>query len=60
MIHYINGVPAKNIKINKAKRHALEHYRHVQLMDTLKDTAISFALVLSFVAFLAVIYLINN
>ena len=40
MIHYINNVPSKNIRLQKAKRHALAHYRHMQRMDALTGIAI--------------------
>jgi hypothetical protein len=39
MIHYINGVPAKNIQLQKPKRHAVAQYRHTKRMNTLKDIA---------------------
>ena len=60
MILYINGVPAKNIKMNKTKRHALAHYRHAQRMATLKDLAARLAITLTAAAILAAIYLTNN
>jgi hypothetical protein len=58
MIHYINGVPASNIKLTKTKRHALAHYRHVQLINTVKDIAIRSAITLTVTTILAVTYLL--
>ena len=40
MIHYINNVPVTNIQLQKAKRHALPHYRHMQRLATIKDLLI--------------------
>ena len=39
MIHYIDGVPSKTIRLQKAKRHAVAHYRHTQRMANVKDFA---------------------
>jgi hypothetical protein len=49
MIHYINGVPAKNIRLQKPKRHAVAHYRHTKRMANIKDFATR-ALIVSIVA----------
>jgi len=57
MIHYINGTPAKNIKMNKTKRHALAHYRHTERMATIKDLAARVAIVAVAVAILTDILL---
>lgn len=57
MIHYIDGKPSKNIRLNKAKRHALDNYRHQQLTDKLKDIAIRLFIVLSVGGILTAVYL---
>ena len=60
MIHYINGVPAKNIRLNKTKRHAVAHYRHEQSMTTIKDTLARLTIILAFVAVLTIALLTST
>ena len=57
MIHYIDGKPSKNIRLNKAKRHALNNYRHTQRVNKIKDIAIRLFIVLSVGGILTAIYL---
>lgn len=54
MIHYINGKPSKNVRLTKAPRHAVAHYRHTQRMTTLKQSAFLVAIPVT----LAVTYLV--
>ena len=60
MIHYINGVPAKNIKMNKTKRHALPHYRHTQHTAALRDTLARVAIVAALMIVLAGAFIIGT
>lgn len=54
MIHYINGKPAKNIRLNKTKRHAVAHYRHEQRMTIIKDTLARLTIALTLIAVLTI------
>ena len=59
MIHYINNKPHKNIKLNKAKRHAVAHYRHKQAVQKIKSFVGILALMTLFATLLtATVYLL--
>lgn len=60
MIHYINGVPTKNVRLNKTKRHAMENYRHMKRVSKNKDIAISVLSTLLIFGTLTAIYLLSN
>jgi hypothetical protein len=60
MILYIDGKPAKNIQLNKAKRHALAHYRHTQLINNIKDITTRLAITLAVTITLAAVYLLTT
>jgi hypothetical protein len=57
MIHYIEGVPAKNIRLARGKRHALASYRHKQRVAAVKDIAARFAIVMTVGLILTAVYL---
>lgn len=58
MIHYINNVPHQNIRLQKAKRHALAHHRHQQKIDNRKDLAARALIVTGLMVVLATAYLL--
>ena len=60
MIHYINNKPHKNIQLNKAKRHAVAHYRHTQAVNTLKDTLTRIAIITAFAAVISVAFIVGT
>lgn len=61
MIHYNHNTGVyKNIRLNKAKRHAVAHYRHEQRMTTIKDTLARLTIVLAVSLTLTVVYLVVN
>ena len=61
MIHYNHNTGKhKNIRLQKAKRHAYAHYRHMQRMAALRDTLARSAIVAALMIVLAVAYLIGT
>jgi hypothetical protein len=64
MIHYINGVPAKNLQMHPtyrtARAHALTSYRAKQARALIKDTIIRATIVLAVSLTLAAVYLIRT
>ena len=60
MIHYIDGVPAKNIRLNKPKRRAVANYRHNQRTAEIKDLAIRFGIVMAVGTILLAVYLVRT
>ena len=60
MIHYIDGKPAKNIKMNKTKRHAMANYRHTQRKKELKEFFLGLCVLVPFVAILATAFIVGT
>jgi len=59
MIHYIDGIPSKNIKLSKSKARAVANYRQKKAVEELQDIAIRVLIVTIVATVLAVVYLSN-
>jgi len=58
MIHYINNVPHQDIRLQKAKRRAVDNYRHQQKIDNRRDLAARALVVIALMFALGTAYLL--